>query len=402
MPTLLQINTSIGRGSTGKIAEQIAHFASQAGWQCYMAHGARFVGESAMTSWQVSGKATEWGHYLQSRLLDRHGLGSVAATKQLLEKIEALKPDVVHLHNIHGYFVNYPLLLGYLAGKKIPTVVTLHDFWLMTGHCGCLDAECGKWKTGCGHCPRLKEYPAALLDRSEKNWALKKQLFSEFDKDKLVFVPVSHWEEERARQSFLADCRFEVICNGVKTAVFRPFEGEHSALYNKIDWGKHSIITVADRWTRASGFYDMLQLSRSLPEDMQIVMVGLSEKQLRGLPKQIVGVAHTDNLLQLTELYSASDALFNALPSLTFGLVTAEAMACGTPAIVFKGTSGEEITGPNGGFAISQPGEIPALVYECRRRRAEFRSACRERIVKYFDADRQYAKYIDLYNSLLG
>jgi len=402
MPTLLQINTSLGRGSTGKIANQIGALASEAGWRCFVAHGSRFVGESAMTGLQVSGRAAEWGHYLKSHLLDEHGLGSAAATMRLLEDLDAIKPDVVHLHNIHGYYVNYPLLLGYLAHKGIPTVVTMHDFWLMTGHCAYIHPSCGKWQTGCGSCPRLREYPASLTDASHRNWTRKKACFKAFEKDKLCIVPVSHWLEGFVKQSLLQDCRIQVLQNGVDTARFKPYEGKPSALYESIDWSKHTILTVADRWTSSNGYGDILNLNAMLPADMQIVMVGLSEQQFKQLPEGIIGVAHTENVEQLIELYTSADVLFNASQEVTFGLVTAEAMACGTPAIVFEHTAGEEIIDGGTGYAVQTIERIPALVYDCRRRREEFRTACRERIVQNFDASRQYAKYIDLYNSMLG
>lgn len=401
MPRLLQINTTLGRGSTGRIAELISSLARNAGWECFMAHGPRFLGNSEMRSYQVSGRFDELRHYVLSRVLDRHGLGSCAATKKLIRRIEKVRPDVVHIHNLHGYYANYKLLFQYLAKKGIPTVITMHDFWLMTGHCAYINKSCSKWEVGCGHCPRLREYPASFFDRTRKNWVLKKSLFDAFDKDKLVLVPVSHWLEGFAKQSLLSERKFQVIQNGVDTKVFQPYQGEHSELWKKVDWNKHTIISVADKWTEANGFYDIIALSRLLPVDMQIVMVGLNEQQMEGLPDNIVGIGHTSNVQQLVELYSSADVLFNSSTEVTFGLVTAEAMACGTPAIVFKGTAGEEIVNPQTGFTIEKIEEIPELVYACREKSDTYNVNCRERVVEYFDSVKQYSKYIELYENIL-
>ena len=401
MPILFQINSALGKGSTGHIAEIIATQARNVGWSCYIAHGPRFVGHSEMLSYQVSDKSEEFCHFIQSRLFDRHGLGSCSATKRLICQIESIKPDVVHIHNIHGYYANYKLLFKYLAEKKIPTVMTMHDFWLMTGHCAYINKSCDKWRTGCGNCPRLSEYPSSMMDRSRKNWELKKELFGSFDKDKLVIVPVSYWLDGFAKQSLLGDCKLSVIQNGVDTSLFQPCGGGHSDLYKSIDWKKHTIITVADRWTEANGFNVIIKLSSMLPDDMQMLMVGLNDQQMQGLPEKIFGISHTDNVNQLIELYTAADVLFNASTEVTFGLVTAEAMSCGTPAIVFKNTAGEEIVDSQTGYVIDKVDEIPDLVYKFRKDADNLKVGCRKRIIENFDSVTQYSKYIDLYNSML-
>lgn len=401
MPTLLQLDTCLGVGSTGRIAEIIGELARNAGWQTYMCHGSRFVGSSPMMSIQLGSKLDEYRHYFVSRVFDRHGLGSCKPTRDLIKQIEQIRPDVVQIHNIHGYYANYKLLFKFLAKKRIPTVMTMHDFWLMTGHCAYINKSCGKWETGCGHCPRLKEYPAAFFDRTKENWKLKKELFNAFKQDNLVFVPVSYWLEGYAKRSLLGDREIHTIQNGVNTKLFKPYEGEHSELWKKIDWSKYTIITVADRWTDANGFNDIMALSHLLADDMQIVMVGLNEQQLQGLPDKIVGIGHTDNVQQLIELYTSSDVLFNSSTEVTFGLVTAEAMACGTSAIVFKNTAGEEIINAETGYAIDSINEIPALVRKCREKADSYKVDCRKRIEEEFDSISQYSKYIELYKSLL-
>ena len=401
MPKLLQLDTCLGVGSTGRIAEIIGDLARQAGWHTFMGHGSRFIGSSSMMSIQVGNKLDEYRHYFTSRIFDRHGLGSSSATHKFIERIEEIKPDVVHIHNIHGYYANYKLLFQYLSEKGIPTVMTMHDFWLMTGHCAYINQRCSKWEIGCGHCPRLGEYPASTFDRTHQNWELKKGLLGSFDKDKLILVPVSYWLEGYVRQSYLSNFTLFTIPNGVNTNVIQPYQGEHSETWKKIDWTKHTVITVADRWTDANGYDEIIRLSRILPDDIQVVMVGLDGRQLKNLPKRIVGVGHTNNVQQLVELYTSADVLFNPSTEVTFGLVTAEAMACGTPAIVFKNTAGEEIIDEDTGYAIDRLEEIPKRVYECRENAIAFKVKCRNRIVNSFDSIKQYSKYIGLYYRLL-
>ena len=402
MPRLLQINTTQGRGSTGKIAEKIASLAIAGGWDCYLAHGPRFVGDTCMESIQVSSAIDEKVHFAASRLFDMHGLGSCASTRKFIDCIDEIKPDIVHLHNLHGYYLNYRLLLEHLSGKGYPTVITMHDFWLMTGHCAYINKSCGKWENGCGNCPRLGEYPAAILDRSRKNWELKNKLFSSFSSDKLVLVPVSDWLASYVRRSLLGSRDIFTIANGVDTGLFRPYEGQHSDLYKSIDWNRYTVLAVADRWTEANGFYTITEWAGNLPSDMQLILVGLNQKQMQGLPERVIGIGHIGSVNELVELYSAADALLNVSTEVTFGLVTAEAMACGTPAIVFKNTAGEDIIDDNTGFSVDSLDQVPELVYKCRKEAAHYSGSCRCRIMDQFEANHQYSKYLALYSSLLN
>ena len=226
MPRLLQINTTLGRGSTGKITKVISRQAQLCGWECFIMHGSRYVGDSDGHSYQVSHKGSEFLHFILSRFLDRHGLGSYIQTKKLIKKIKELHPDIVHIHNIHGYYVNYKLLLSFLAKYNYPTVVTMHDFWLITGHCAYINKKCDKWIYGCGNCPRLRDYPSAIIDNSKRNWLVKSKLFSLFGVDSLFVVPVSKWLERYVRKSYLKGANITCIQNGVDTSIFKPYNGE--------------------------------------------------------------------------------------------------------------------------------------------------------------------------------
>ena len=338
MPKLLQINSVVNTGSTGRISERLGVLAISQGWESYIAYGREARGSQSRlikigSKWDVN------FHAIGSILTDRHGLFSKFATKRFLQQVDIIQPDVVHLHNLHGYYINVPMLLRYLKQKNMPTVITMHDFWLMTGHCAYINQSCDRWKTGCGNCPRLNQYPAAKFDNTKANWKWKASLF--VDMPNVTLVPVSYWLGRYVDESLLKNVKQNVIYNGIDTNVFKPFDGGASVV--GVDWSKFTIMAIATRWTEANGYQDVMKLSSIIPDSCQIIMVGLDEQQMSNLPKNIIGFRKTESFTQLQELYTKSDVIFNPNREVTFGLVTAEAMACGTPAIVLRDTAGEEI-----------------------------------------------------------
>lgn len=397
MPKLLQINSVVNTGSTGRIAEQLGQLAMSQEWDSYIAFG-REARESKSKLIRIGGSIGVNLHALASKFLDCHGLCSKHATRSFLKQLDEIKPDVVHLHNIHGYYINYPMLLRYLKEHNIPTIITMHDFWLMTGHCAYINKSCDRWKTGCGNCPRLDQYPASKIDRSARNWQLKASLF--IDMPNVTLVPVSYWLGRYVDESLLKNAKQNVIYNGIDTNVFKPFDG--GASVGGVDWSKFTIMAIATRWTEANGYQDVMKLSSILPDNCQIVMVGLDEQQMSNLPKNIIGFRKTESFTQLQELYTKSDVIFNPNREVTFGLVTAEAMACGTPAIVLRDTAGEELVDEQTGYVIDSVEEVPELISTINQVDKNYMSkACRDRVRELFNAEKQFQKYIDLYNRLI-
>lgn len=397
MPKLLQINSVVNTGSTGRIAEQLGVLAISQGWESYIAYGREARGSQSRlikigSKWDVN------FHAIGSILTDRHGLFSRYATKKFLQQVDIIQPDVVHLHNLHGYYINVPMLLRYLKQKNIPTVITMHDFWLMTGHCAYINQSCDRWKTGCGNCPRLNQYPAAKFDNTKANWKWKASLF--IDMPNVTLVPVSYWLGRYVDESLLKNAKQNVIYNGIDTNVFKPFDG--GASVGGVDWSKFTIMAIATRWTEANGYQDVMKLSSILPDNCQIVMVGLDEQQMSNLPKNIIGFRKTESFTQLQELYTKSDVIFNPNREVTFGLVTAEAMACGTPAIVLRDTAGEELVDEQTGYVIDSVEEVPELISTINQVDKNYMSkACRDRVRELFNAEKQFQKYFDLYNRLI-
>ena len=275
---LLQINITANWGSHGKIAEGIGNVVMSHGWESHVAYG-RWANPSSSQLYHIGSMMDERIHGVGSRLFDNHGLMSKRATIQLLNYVEQLNPDIIHLHNIHGYYLNYPELFSFLSQANKPVVWTLHDCWPYTGHCAhYMYLQCDRWKTHCEFCPQKRSYPASLLlDCSYRNYDMKKQAF--LSVPNLTLVPVSKWLEGDLRQSFLKDCRIQQIYNGIDINVFKP-QTDTKAIMEKynIPSGKRVLLGVASNWWR-KGFEDFLQLRRLLDDRYVIVLVGLDEKQ---------------------------------------------------------------------------------------------------------------------------
>lgn len=410
MPTLLQINITANWGSTGKIAESIGLAVMKRGWGSYIAYG-RIANPSKSNLIQVGGKLNTYIHFAFNRLFDMEGRSSEYATKKLVKRIEKIKPDVVQLHNIHDHFLNYQILFEYLNQTDIKVVWTFHDCWAFTGHCFHFVTEnCERWKTNCYDCPLVHEYPNTLMDRSMKNYELKMQLFGGCKN--LTIVPCSDWMGDFVKQSFLADKKIHVIKNGVDLNVFKPSTPKLS-----LSDGKFRILAVSNVWNKEKGYYDIFKLRESLSDDYIITIVGLSAEQVKELPSGIVGIQRTQNVQELVELYSSSDVLINPTYADTFPTVNLEALACGLPVITYKtGGSPEAIRDGHAcivskdgierystGIVINQ-GDVTNLSNAIMWMKGDPLSweDCRRRAELYFDKNKCFEKYINLYEEILN
>lgn len=403
MPKLLQINITANWGSHGKIAEAIGQLVISKGWESHIAYG-RWYNPSQSTLYHIGNIADEYYHGIVSRIFDNHGLMSANATKKLITYIRQVSPDIIHLHNIHGYYLNYPILFRFLREYGKPVVWTLHDCWTFTGHCAhYMFANCEKWKTGCDHCPLLSNYPTSLLfDRSKKNFQQKKQSF--LSVDNLTLVPVSKWLENELRQSFLQTKDIHLIYNGINTQRFSPAEQTKIVIERYgIPQDRKIILGVASNWYR-KGLDDFITLSNMLPDNYHIVLVGLNKKDKKKLPNTITGIERTENVNELVALYSASHVLLNPTWEDNFPTINLEAMACGTPVITYNtGGSAEAVTNETG--AIIERGDIAsamsAIIEICNKDKNVYQDACRNNIISRFSDKMMLTNYMDLYQSIL-
>ena len=396
MPKLLQINTTANWGSTGKIAEDIAKLAINKGFESWMAYG-RGNPKSVSNLIRIGNDFDMKLHGIQTRILDNHGLASKKVTKDFLEKIGKINPDIIHLHNIHGYYINYPLLFDFLKKWGGPVVWTLHDCWPFTGHCAYYTfKECYNWKTQCQNCPQLNTYPISLWkDRSYNNYNDKKEAFSGLKN--LTLIPVSNWLAKQIKESFLKDYPIKVIHNGIDLEIFKPSENKN------YDQGKFSILGVASVWDYRKGLEEFIRLRNLLPDNYKITLAGLSKKQIDSLPQGIEGISRTENVGQLVKLYRDSDVYVNPTLEDNFPTTNLEALACGTPVLTYNtGGSPEAIDDKTGIIVdyknIQQLSE--KIRYVCENK--SFNAIeCRQRAINLFDKDKNFKKYIDLYQSLL-
>lgn len=407
MKKLLQINPVLRvNTSTGRIMQEIGELAMLHGWKTYMAYSKGRDGIKECKSEIVPVGdvwSTAW-HGLETRLLDRHGLASDRATREFIKRIETIAPDIVHIHNIHGYFLNYRILFDFLSRSGIPVVWTVHDCWLYTGHCYYYSyAGCNKWQTGCGHCPQKKEFPASYFsDRSHRNWLDKKTAFTSMPLDKLTIVPVSDWIREEMSRSFLKDYHFQVIHNGINTEVFDVYDA--TAVRQQYSLGdKHIFLGVASIWSREKGLADFIKMSELIGQDEVIVLVGIKPEDMKLLPKNVVAIARTENIHQLAELYSAANVFINPTWQDNYPTVNLEAIACGTPVVTYRtGGSIEAITDTTG-FIVEQ-GDVAGLVDAARciirRGKEAYRNVCRQYAVANFRKEDRYADYLNLYRQL--
>ena len=400
MPILFQINVAANWGSHGRIAEGIGEIVQAHDWDSYIAYG-RYANPSKSHLLKVGSTYDTLLHGAHSMLFDRHGLASKSATWRLIRDIDYIQPDIIQLHNIHGYYLNYPLLFEYLSSLDVPVVWTLHDAWAMTGHCAFPAlAECNQWKDECVNCPLTrKEYPRCYGSaRTRENFQEKKYWFNTVPN--LHIVTVSRYLEGQVRQSFLKDIDTRCIYNGVDIDVFHPYNYQFSRARH------YQVLGVASVWEKRKGLDAFRQLRMKLPENYDIKLVGLTGQQARRLPDGITAVSRTDSIQELVELYANADVFVNPSQAESFGMTTAEALACGTPAIVYNTTACPELVDDHTGGVVPLD-DVQALTDAVQQwceksRKGDTRRLCRERAVSLFSRQERYQEYYNLYDSLLN
>lgn len=400
---VLQINVSANNGSTGSIARDIGKLVLASGGESYIAYGRESLPLDSVLL-RVGRDIDVWMHGLETRFLDNHGLSSRRATNLFIDKIKEIKPDIVHLHNIHGYYINYRLLFKYLTDNKIPVVWTLHDCWSFTGHCAhFVTVGCEKWKSGCFNCPLKNTYPKSLLfDASSRNYRLKKQVFGSVDN--LTLVPVSGWLQDLLKVSFLGDKRIKVIRNGIDLNIFKPYACKKEEL--GLDPNKYTVLGVANRWTAEKGLNELVMLSQC--SRYQVVMIGVDDGVRKKLPTGIYAIARTESQEVLAKYYSVADVFVNPTYADTYPTVNLEALACGTPVITYATGGSPETVDLHTGLVVEKGNTdamlaaVEELAGEDHQVAMSRRSACRKRALEHFDRHMRFTDYINLYREILN
>lgn len=352
---VLLINSVCGIGSTGRICTDLAQKFEAAGDEVKIAYGRKGTVPEQFQKYAVR-IGTDWDckmHAIQTRLFDTHGFGSKHATKKFLQWAEEYKPDLLWLHNIHGYYINVEMLFDWI--KKHPEMQvkwTLHDCWAFTGHCSYFTAvKCAQWKSHCSYCSQLRRYPACYAMSSvRRNFARKRAAFTGVPN--LTLITPSKWLADLVKQSFLKEYPVEVHYNTIDTTIFKPTPSDFRERYGLQD--KIIVLGVANVWEDRKGLFDFYKLAEMLDDHYAIVLVGLSEKQIEDLPKNIKGIQRTNSPKELVAIYTAADVFVNPSVEETFGMTPVEAQACGAPSIVYEGTACAEVAEQNGNKAVPQ------------------------------------------------
>lgn len=394
---VVQINT-FPHKATGAIMLSIHKQLQESGWDSYVAWGRGRKSKDKVHEICFEDKCGTAVHGLMSRVLDNTGFYSQHATKLLLDRLEYIMPDMIHLHNLHGYYLHIGMLFDWIKRRQIPVVWTLHDCWPLTGHCCYFDfAGCDKWKTGCHDCKQLKSYPSSMFwDASSQNWKRKKELF---DYKQLHLVTPSKWLAELVKESFLKDVPCSVIHNGIDTNIFCPNPYRQDSINSS---HKVKILGVASEWTPRKGLHDFVKLYGMLnPDNIDMTLVGLTPKQMKALPTGIKGMERTNNVAQLVQLYQDADLFFNPTYEDNYPTTNLEAIACGIPVCTYAtGGSIESINSANG--FIVEPGKLGGVKSLVEKHLHERKMGLSmDSDIHFLSQEHMADQYINLYKEIL-
>lgn len=395
---ILQINSVCKIGSTGRIATDIYNILLEEGNEGCIAYGRECAKDFSNTI-KIGSKLDQYIHVGLTRIFDRHGFGSKEPTHKLIKEIERINPDVIHLHNIHGYYINIEILFNYLKKNKKLVIWTLHDCWAFTGHCAHFDyIGCDKWKKECYDCPQKLEYPSSkFFDNSKNNYNKKKEIFTGVEN--LIIVTPSEWLANLVKDSFLGEYTINVINNGIDLEVFKPTKSDFRDRYELKN--KFIILGVVSDWRERKGYEYFLNLSKELKDDEVILMVGLTKKQIENIPNNIIGISRTNSVKELAEIYSASDVFINLTLEENFPTTNIEALACGTPVVTFNTGGSVESVDEKTGFIVEK-GNIVELLNKIRKvkevGKKMYSRACSEKANKLYNKNERFEEYLKLYD----
>ncbi len=360
---VLQINSYFSAGGTARVVNRTYETLLAQGHECKIA-AARSDVRWHHDSIQIGSKISPWLNALSCRLFDDDGFRSKSATRKLIMAIKEYDPDVIHLHNLHGYYINIEILFEYLKQCRKKIFWTLHDCWAFTGHCPhFILAKCEQWKTHCTRCVQTNEYPRCIFKGNvPENFRRKKAAFTGVPN--LTIITPSRWLANLVKESFLKEYPVEVRYNQINTTVFKPTESDFRKRYNLE--GQYIILGVANCWTKRKGLDDFIALSMKLDDKSTVVLVGLDKKQKTTLPTGILALNRTNSTEELAAIYTAADVFFNPTYEDTYPTVNLEAEACGTPVITYR-TGGAPETIHNEKSSTIDAGDISAFI-QCMKK----------------------------------
>jgi putative colanic acid biosynthesis glycosyltransferase len=391
---ILQVNTVCETGSTGRITTDLYRLLQAKGHECCIAYG-RGTAPEGFHVIRIGTKLGVYLHALYSRITDNTAFASKRATKKLIKQIIEYQPDMIHLHNLHGYYINLPLLFDYFNKSGTPVIWSLYDCWSFTGHCCHFDyAGCERWKTGCNHCLQKKEYPKSLLfDHSEKNYERKRSIITDYPK--LIIVPPTRWLYSVITESYLKELPCVIIPSGIDLSVFKPTESDVRSRYQLEHY--RLVLGVSSGFNKYKGYEYFNLLADFIPYNYKIVLVGVEEEQKHLFSERILLLPKTNSTTELAQYYTAADVFVNPTLQETQGLTNIEALACGTGVVTFDSGGSPESIHPDCGLIVKRgdfKGLLEAVTWACEHKFDK--NNCRIR-AEFYDKEKLYQEYIKLY-----
>ena len=384
---IVQLNAVCGVGSTGGITVEISKMLTEHNVENYILYtNYRHDYELGI---RYSNKLIVKSSATAAKLLGNYGFNSYGSTRRLIKLLDRIKPDIVHLHNIHGHDMNLKTFFEYLKRINVRVIWTFHDCWAFTGYCMHFDSiGCQKWQTECGECPQARRY-SLMLDRCNELYQKKKRLFTEIED--MTIVSPSMWLAELAKKSFLNKYPIEVINNGIDLDIFVPrksnFKERHGIESKKIVLGVPK---------GKLGYF--IELGKLMSGEYKLVLVGLTDKERQSLPANVLGLPCTRDRIEMAEIFTASDVYINTTLEDTFPTVNLEAQACGTPVITFNTGGSPEAIDANTGIVVEKR-NIRAM-YDAVQKicgGSDRSAACIERARRLYNAEERFNDYYELY-----
>ena len=386
MYKVLYINSVCGFGSTGRIVADLTKTDDYESLVCF----GRKKDFANVNSFQFANFFDNAFGAIRTILFDNNLNICTNATRRLIKKIKEYNPDIIHLHNIHGYYVNVEMLINFLKEYGKPVVWTMHDCWAFTGYCS--DAyyvNCEKYQKECKNCDHWFAYPFSIFKQNvTKDFHKKKKLFKDFDN--LTIVTPSRWLGGICNLSFLRNKKIVTVNNGIDLNDFKPSKEKNK---------KFTVLAVASFWTKDKGSEDLNKLVKLLDKDIEVVVVGNGSDKIEG----VKSISHTNNKAELVDLYSSAHVLINPTLDDNFPSVNIESIACGTPVITYRtGGSPEIIDGKTGVVVNKGNYRAMAEVINSLYKNYYFKSEdCVERSKRY-SKEVMKKEYQKLYESLLS
>ncbi len=391
---VVQINATCGVGSTGKICVGISEILTENNIENYILYSSK--GNGYPLGVQCSNDRYIKFQALRSRIYGNYGFNSQRATQRMIDQLEKIRPDIVHLHNIHGHDCNLEMLFDYFKRNKQKLIWTFHDCWAFTGYCTYFDmAKCNKWKDECKNCIQKRDF-SWLFDKSTLLCETKKRLFEGLD---LTIITPSQWLANLVKQSFLQNYPVKVINNGIDLSVFQPRENDFRKKYGLE--GNKVILGVAFGWDKRKGMDAFVELAGRLPSEYSIVLVGTDDKTERQLPDNVISIHRTQNQQELADIYSSADVFVNPTREENYPTVNMESIACGTPVLTFRTGGSPEMLDETCGSVVDCD-DIDALEKEIIRI-CEEKPFSKEACIKKageFDKNERFKEYLELYEGI--